>query len=139
MHELSVATRIVELIAEQLGGGEPGAVRVTRVVLRIGPLSGVVPEALAFAFDAATAGTPLTCAALAIEPVPLVVRCPACAADRALPGPQRLRCPVCGGATPDVVSGRELEVVSVEVEDVADDADDADDAEQQREQPAADR
>jgi hydrogenase nickel incorporation protein HypA/HybF len=132
MHELSVATRIVELIAEQLDGG-PGAVRVTRVRVRIGPLSGVVPEALVFAFDAATAGTMLAGAALDVEAVPLVAHCPACDADRELPGPQRLRCPACGGATPDVVSGRELDVVSVEVEDVVDDAG------QQRQRPAADR
>ncbi|MDB5296989.1 MAG: hypA [Phycisphaerales bacterium] len=131
MHELSIAQSLVELIEDELiaqsapggagdAGGQGGAPRprVGRVVVRVGPLSGVVPAALASAFPvAAGRSAAARGATLAIDEAPLVGRCPACAADVVVPSPQRLRCPTCGGPTPDVVGGRELELVSIEVFD----------------------
>jgi len=46
----------------------------------------------------------------------VVAYCPACAAERALPSVQELCCPVCGSPTPQIVRGRELEVVALEIE-----------------------
>jgi hydrogenase nickel incorporation protein HypA/HybF len=112
MHELSVALGIVDVAAAEAGrqGG-----RVTAVHLRLGPLSGVVKAALVSAFGLAREGTPLENAELVVEEVPLVGYCPACAADRTLE-PPLLLCPACGTPTPEVVSGRELEVTALEVE-----------------------
>ena len=115
MHELSVAQRLVELVAEEIGG--QGVARVTAVHLRLGPLSSVVADALLFAFDAATSGTLLEGAKLQIEEVEPAVFCPKCKKERPLPSVQRLRCPVCHTPTPQVVRGRELEVTAVEVVD----------------------
>ena len=83
--------------------------------LRLGPLSGVVREALLFSFDLAAEGTPIEGARLEIEEVPVVVFCPACGEERPLPGIQSFQCPVCGTPTPDVVRGRELELATMEV------------------------
>jgi hydrogenase nickel incorporation protein HypA/HybF len=58
----------------------------------------------------------LLAAELVIEEVPLVVYCPACAAERTLPSIQQLLCPICATPTPDVVRGRELEVTALEIE-----------------------
>jgi hydrogenase nickel incorporation protein HypA/HybF len=116
MHELSVAQRLVEVVSETLEG--TGPVRVRSVRVRLGPLSGVVAQALRFAYDEAAAGSVLEGSALVIEEVRAAVFCPACNAERELESVQWLCCPVCGSATPDVVRGRELEVESVEVEDV---------------------
>jgi hydrogenase nickel incorporation protein HypA/HybF len=112
MHELSIALSIVDVAAEEAGrrGG-----RVAAVHLKLGPLSGVVKDALVSAYSLAREGTPLERAELVVEEVPLVAYCPACAAERALAGPQELCCPACGAATPEVVSGRELEVVALEI------------------------
>ena len=113
MHELSIALGIVDVAAEEVGrrGG-----RVVAVHVKVGPLSGVVPAALRSAFELAREPEPAVAAAeLVIEEVPVVTRCPACAAERAVPFPE-LRCPECGGPTPDVVRGRELEVVALEIE-----------------------
>ena len=61
--------------------------------------------------------TPLEQSELIVEEVPIVAYCPACAAERTLPSVQELCCPVCGGPpTPEIVSGRELEVVALEIE-----------------------
>ena len=115
MHELSVAESLVDLVSEALLGEE--AARVVSVRLRLGPLSGVVPRALQFAWDAATSGTRLDGAALRIDEVTAAAFCPRCGREHDLPDVAHLRCPVCGDPTPDVVRGRELEVSTVEVVD----------------------
>jgi hydrogenase nickel incorporation protein HypA/HybF len=113
MHELSIAHGLVELVCDELM--HESAARVRAVRLRVGPLSGVVAEALRFAYDAAAAGTALEGSILQIEHVTPAVFCPACRAERELAAVQPLRCPVCLTPTPDVVRGRELEVASVEL------------------------
>jgi hydrogenase nickel incorporation protein HypA/HybF len=114
MHELSIALSILDLAAEEAerqGGG-----RVAAIHLRLGPLSGVVKDALRSAYDLAREGTGLEKAELVIEDVPLTAYCRACAAEQAPPSAQELCCPVCGTPTPDVLRGRELEVVALEIE-----------------------
>jgi hydrogenase nickel incorporation protein HypA/HybF len=112
MHELSIALSILDLAAEE--GARRGG-RVVAVHLKLGPLAGVVKDALLSAYDLAREGTPLAGAELLIEEVPVVARCPACAAERTLDFPH-FCCPTCGAPTPDVVTGRELEVVALEIE-----------------------
>ena len=114
MHELSVAQQLVELVRAELQVDAPSA-QVRSVRLRLVPLSGVVAEALLFAYGAATEGTPLAGSSLEIEHVMPAVYCANCRRERELDNVQHLRCPVCLAPTPDMVRGRELEVVSVEV------------------------
>ena len=113
MHELSVAESLVELVTDELGPDAPG--RVMSVTVRIGPLSGVVPAALAFAYDAATAGTCLAGSALHIEEVPAAVYCPQCGRDSEITHVTSTHCPNCGSTAARIVRGRELEVASVTV------------------------
>lgn len=118
MHELSIAVALVDAALER--ASELPGEHVRALHLRLGPLSGVVREALLFSFDVAIADTPLADATLTIDDVPLVARCTQCAADRTLPSPQLLCCPVCGTPTPEILSGRELELFALEMEqDVA--------------------
>lgn len=66
MHELSIAMSLVDAVCEELPRlGDRVSIRSVRV--RVGPLSGVVPDALAFAFDVAAAESPLAGARLEIE------------------------------------------------------------------------
>jgi hydrogenase nickel incorporation protein HypA/HybF len=114
MHELSIALSILDIAAEEAerqGGGRVAAIR-----LRLGPLSGVVKDALLSAYDLAREGSCMIGAELVIEEVPLVAYCPACLAERTLESVQHLCCPACGTPTSKVVSGRELEVVALEIE-----------------------
>jgi hydrogenase nickel incorporation protein HypA/HybF len=67
MHELSIALGIVEGVTEEASQHGGGIVRA--VMLRLGRLSGVVREALLFAYDAACAGTALEGSELRIEDV----------------------------------------------------------------------
>jgi hydrogenase nickel incorporation protein HypA/HybF len=82
---------------------------------RHGPLSGVATDALRSSYDLAREGSPLAAAELVIEEVPLVSYRLACAAERTPAAPHLCR-PACGTPTPEVLSGREREVVALEVE-----------------------
>ncbi|MEZ5115897.1 MAG: hydrogenase maturation nickel metallochaperone HypA [Candidatus Nanopelagicales bacterium] len=110
MHELSVAHAVVSTVVDALPA-EP--VRVREVHVRIGALSGVVPQALQFAYEVAALDTPLQDAVLRIEQVPVSVHCPACDEDRELPATTLFRCPSCGTPTGDVRHGEELEVARI--------------------------
>ena len=113
MHELSVAQGLLEII-EQEARPYPGA-RVTRVHLRIGKLSAVVPDALRFAFEAITRGGIAEGASLEIEEVPLTIRCHQCDEVFTIDDPFML-CPRCEGFDVEMVSGRELEIKSMEID-----------------------
>jgi len=113
MHELSIALSILDLVAEEAGRHDG---RIAAVHLKLGPLSGVVKEALVSAFQLAREGTPQEQTELVVEEVPVVAYCSGCAAAHTLVSVQELCCPVCGVPTPEIVSGRELEVVALEIE-----------------------
>jgi hydrogenase nickel incorporation protein HypA/HybF len=113
MHELSIALSLLDLVEEEAGRR---GVRVAVVHVRLGPLSGVVRDALVAAFELAREGTPQEQANLVIEEVPVVVSCPRCAARKVLESAWLLCCPTCGTPTPEILSGRELDLVALEID-----------------------
>lgn len=113
MHELSIAHAVVTTVVDALPASAP---RVTRVRLRIGELSGVVPQALEFAYDVAAQGTPLADAALVIERAPIVIDCHLCGPAQ-LPNARSFVCPTCGEPCGNVVGGKELEIVDVTLDE----------------------
>jgi hydrogenase nickel incorporation protein HypA/HybF len=113
MHELSIASSIVEIVGEHArreGGG-----RVASVTLRIGRLSCVHEDALRYSFDLVTEGTPLAGATLAVIEVPVRIWCALCKAVVELPGIQRFACPACGHLSGDIRAGRELDIESIQI------------------------
>src|SRR3974377_246855 len=79
MHELSIMQSALNMALEQ--ARLAGADRVHTMRLRVGALSGVVPDALEFAFAALTPGTAAEGAALAIENVPARFWCRSCSQE----------------------------------------------------------
>ena len=114
MHELSIALSIVEMAEEQ--AARLGAARVNAIHLKLGPLSGVVKEALLSSYGLACEGTCLEGSHLLIDEVPVLVYCPTCQAERRLPSVQLFCCPLCNTPTPQIIHGKELEVVALEIE-----------------------
>jgi hydrogenase nickel incorporation protein HypA/HybF len=112
MHELSIAMSIVEMAQEE---AQRRQVEISAVHLKLGPLSGVVKEALLSSYEMACFETELEGSRLVIEEMPIVVYCPKCQAERTLPTMQWFCCPQCTTPTPDVVHGKELEVVGLEI------------------------
>ena len=114
MHELSIAISIVEMAEEE--AIHRGA-QVNAVHLKLGRLAGVVKEALLSSYEIACEGTDLQGSRLVIEEVPIVVYCPKCLAPRNLDSMQWFVCPECSSPVSEVLHGRELQVVALEIQE----------------------
>jgi hydrogenase nickel incorporation protein HypA/HybF len=113
MHELSIALSILDVAAEEAEAR--GIASVKAIHLKLGPLAGVVKEALVSAFEMAKHDSPLAQAELVIEEVPILIRCPPCQTLRPIVSMQQFACAECGAASADVAQGRELEIVALEI------------------------
>jgi hydrogenase nickel incorporation protein HypA/HybF len=113
MHELSIALGIVDMATE--AAGRHGAPRVDAVHVRIGHLSGVVPRALMASYEMACEHTLLAGSRLLIEEVPVLIYCARCEANRDIESLSSFSCAACGTPGADVVQGREIEVVALEL------------------------
>jgi hydrogenase nickel incorporation protein HypA/HybF len=105
---------ILDMAAEE--AERHGDVRVTQIHVRLGPLSGVVPAALVSAYELARQGSALEEAELIIQEVPVLVRCPVCKTARPAISVQDIRCAQCGAPAAEVLGGRELELVAMEIQ-----------------------
>lgn len=113
MHELSIAMSILDAIQDEV---ERHRYRgVDAVHLRVGDLSGVVPEALSSAYQVAAMDTPFAATRLVIETVPVIIHCERCRCDRPVSSIQAFCCPQCHEPSSHVVQGRELEVRALEL------------------------
>jgi hydrogenase nickel incorporation protein HypA/HybF len=113
MHELSIAMNLLEAVQEEVE--EKGYGAVEAVHLRVGGLSGVVPEALRSAYEMAAFETPLAASRLVIEEIPIVIHCATCGVDRPVVSQEWFYCSVCNTPVTEVVSGRELQISALEI------------------------
>ena len=116
MHELSIVSGIVDSVTESLVA-YPGA-HIKQVRLRVGALAAVVEESLQFCYGIATEGTPLEDSTLVVEVLPVIAHCTACAEDVEIKSLYSFRCPRCEAPVSELRQGRELEIESVEIEEV---------------------
>ena len=108
VHELGLLRGVVAAVERK--ATSLGATGVEAVGVRVGALSGAIPEALAGAWSIAIAGTTLEGATLEIDPVVAAVWCPTCQDEQPIDEFYALRCPVCDTPTGQLVRGREFEV-----------------------------
>jgi hydrogenase nickel incorporation protein HypA/HybF len=115
MHEVSLAHTIV-LIAEDYAR-KNGASNISRVGLRVGEFSGVVPEALETAFEVAKQNTSAKHAQLQIVKVPVVAFCQNCQHDFEVTNLYGIAsCSNCGMLSHNLKQGQELDVSYLEVD-----------------------
>lgn len=112
MHEVGLMESALAIALKR--ADEEGAHRIHRLTMRIGPLSGVVQEALEFAFDVLTRGTIAEGARLEVEHVPMMCYCSSCRLEFH-PDDLFCECPQCHDSRVKVRQGRELELSSLEV------------------------
>ena len=112
MHELSVCQALIEQI--QAVADAHGATAVERILLQIGPLSGVEIPLLERAYPLAAAGTVADGAVLVIEPMPIKVLCQTCGHESEV-SPNRLLCNACGDFRTRLISGDEMVLASIEL------------------------
>ena len=103
------AVRLAVTTARSSGGQ-----RVLGLRLRVGAMSGVVPEAMQFAFDIVCRDTIAAGATLEIEPVAATSWCADCQEE--FPYADFLsECPRCHNFSGELRHGRELEIAAVEI------------------------
>ncbi len=113
MHEMSLAEGILQLVEETAVREQ--AKRVKLVVLAIGSLASVEPDALRFCFEAVARGSIMEGAALQIEPVAGVGWCLAC--TQTVPMQELYgACPLCGSYQVQATGGTEMRVKEIELE-----------------------
>lgn len=114
MHEFGIACSILETVREE-AEKRPGS-RLLKVGVRIGEISGVEPDALAFSFDALVERSDLAPLELVIEHAPRRHECPECRHAFAVLN-YEVACPECGEQRTRCVGGFEMEIVYLEVQD----------------------
>ncbi len=112
MHELSICQSLLSQVTDI--ASDRGADAVERIVIEVGPLSGIEPELLAQAFAVARTGSCAAGAALSIETTGVTVSCSTCGAQSQTV-PNRLVCGACGGFRTRIVAGDELRLRRVEL------------------------
>ncbi len=113
MHEMGIAQELVQIALNALPADLKDP-RVASLNLRIGKLSSVVPHSLTFCFEIITKDTPLESAQLNIEMVPVRIRCNTCDREWEADTPV-FRCPDCEKSQIELLSGREIDIVSLEL------------------------
>jgi hydrogenase nickel incorporation protein HypA/HybF len=112
MHELGITRNIVAIVVEAAQGK-----RVSRIVLEVGKLAGVMPDAIAFCFDVVAQGTAIEGAKLDVVQVGGVAHCRRCDAEF---GVESLVCAcACGSRDVAMVRGEELMIKTMDVEEAA--------------------
>jgi hydrogenase nickel incorporation protein HypA/HybF len=114
MHELSIAQSMLEIVEKEAAPFNKA--KVTLIKLRIGKFSGVVPDALRFAFEIIRKGSVAEGASLEIEEVPISIKCNECRKVFGAEEPFMI-CPHCDGLNVEMVSGKELEIKEFEIDD----------------------
>jgi hydrogenase nickel incorporation protein HypA/HybF len=123
MHELSLAQALLDLAQKNANGR-----RILSLKVRVGALSGVVTDSLAFAFEMISRGTSAEDARLEFEHVPVRMICKQCGQAVAtgewddLPGNEVVyraleRGCACGGQELSIAGGQEFQLVEIEVRD----------------------
>ncbi len=113
MHEMSIAQSILSLAQEE--GARHGVKRIIAVNLKLGELSGVVPEALSFCWRLLTEDGPAAGVRLEIEAVPLRAVCRSCGVEFRVEN-FIFACPECDSPQIEITQGRELTLSSIEAE-----------------------
>lgn len=115
MHELGIANSVLDAVRTE-AARHPGAFPI-KVAVRVGELSGVDPGALAFSFEALTCKTEWARIALEVETCPRKHRCSDCGNTFRIID-YDFACPGCGGLRSDAISGDELELAYIELEEL---------------------
>jgi len=117
MHELAIAESIINTVVDE--SKKNGCKAVTKIVVRVGALTDIVPEALQFGFEVASAETVISGAKLEIESVPVKGNCNNCSINFEL-HEHIFVCPECESFDIKMTQGDELDIAYIEIEETDD-------------------
>jgi hydrogenase nickel incorporation protein HypA/HybF len=113
MHEVSIALNMIDIVSDQCR--KSGFTKIDAVNVKIGKASGVMTDALIFAFDAVKKDSMAKGASLKIVEVPVSGTCGECDKSFSVNEKYVLFCPVCGSKSFCVTGGREMDIIDIEV------------------------
>jgi hydrogenase nickel incorporation protein HypA/HybF len=113
MHEMSIVQGLIAIVKEEMD--KSGALRLRSVRIKIGEMSGILPDALRTAFKILTDRDDMNGAHLNIDISALIGYCRGCEKEFKITD-YRFTCPECGKEDIEVVSGREMTIVEIEVD-----------------------
>jgi hydrogenase nickel incorporation protein HypA/HybF len=113
MHEYSITEELLSLALAK--AAEVKAGRITRINLVLGELSGVVGECVQQYLEILGQGTIADKAVLSFERKPTILKCRRCSREFS-PADHDWACPDCHEANVAIISGRECDLQSIEVE-----------------------
>lgn len=113
MHELSIATSIIEIVREE--AAKAGSGKVTRVELEIGTMAGIETEALLFSWDLVIKNTIADESPLVIHLLQAMAECNECHTRFKIDN-FFTNCPSCESYRYEIFQGKELRVKAIVVE-----------------------
>jgi|Deesub1362A_J573_1020465.scaffolds.fasta_scaffold05185_2 hydrogenase nickel incorporation protein HypA/HybF len=113
MHEAPYAQGIMEILRKEAEANN--LIKIERVKLRIGEMTGVVEDVLLFYLESMVKGTIAEGAVFEIEKIPTIVRCSGCRKEYHSQDIAPI-CPHCNSLGGEILSGKECEVVSIEAQ-----------------------
>lgn len=113
MHEVSIALSLLEIATKECR--KSGNSIIESINIRIGRASGIMSDALLFAFDAVKADSIARNASLNIEEVPVGGHCSDCGELFTVDEEYVLCCPRCRGGSFEITAGREMDIIDMEV------------------------
>jgi hydrogenase nickel incorporation protein HypA/HybF len=114
MHELGIASSVLEAVKKEVARHD-GA-RPHKVGLRIGEMAAIDQESLRFCFEAITRETEFESLQLEVEFCPRRHRCGNCTNEFVIQD-YNFRCPECASLETQCISGDELELAFLEVDE----------------------
>jgi len=114
LHELSITQEILEIVTKAVPAGQLGLVREIR--LKIGEEGHLLPESLLFCFEALKADFGMPESKMELIRVPVTAECKSCGAVSPIVN-QTYQCGSCKGTSLKVLTGNELQVTEILLDD----------------------
>ena len=115
MHEFSICEGLVNAVLAELDNQPPGS-RLRKTSIVVGDMRQIVPDTLRFAYETLTRDTRAANSKLEITRIPITIHCRACNSEAEIED-QLFVCKSCGAADVDIVTGKELHLASLEIEE----------------------
>ena len=113
MHEYSIVQSLLDQCEENARAND--ASKVTKVIVKIGVMSGVEPDLLQTAFDTFKGGTMCDGCEYIQQIQPIKIKCHKCSEESQL-SKNEYCCPQCQSIELDVIDGEDLMLMQLELE-----------------------
>ncbi|WP_066345431.1 hydrogenase maturation nickel metallochaperone HypA [Geminocystis sp. NIES-3708] len=112
MHEIGIMEDTLNIAIDY--AIKENATEIKEITICIGKMSGVVSEALKFAFEVIRKGTIAENSTLKIESLPVICYCDHCQ-QKFQPDEWFFQCPNCDQFSNNILQGKEIKLISLEV------------------------